>query len=101
MDEEAAFEEGLEDVEELLVGITEAGAEALFDLGEGIVEVGADEGVDGATDAGDEEAVLALADEGDGAVGEVEGFLNFAVFVFEVFDDAAEVVADFARGSVA
>ena len=101
MDEEAAFEEGLEDVHEVLALVAEAFAETLFDLGEDVVEIGADEGVDGAFDRGEEEAVLAAADDGGIVVGELEGFTEFAVLVLKFFDEAGEVVFDLARGGVA
>lgn len=98
MNEEAAFEERLQDVDEVLSLVAESFAEALFDLAENVVEVGAHEGVDGAADGGEKEAVLSAADDGGVFVWELEALPKFAFVIGQFFNKATEVILDFTRG---
>ena len=84
LDEEAAFENGLEDVDESVGFDFEAFAEAIFCLAEDKVEVGTDKRIGAATDEGDENGVAALADESHLVFGVVEGFAQGAFFVGEL-----------------
>jgi len=63
LDEEAAFEDWLKDLEKCFAAPVEAVAEAFLGLAEDVVQIGADEGVVSATENGEKEAVFANANE--------------------------------------
>jgi hypothetical protein len=87
-------------MDEVLLLIAEAFAETLFDLGEDVVEVSADKGIDRTSDASKEKAVFPTADHRSVAVGQFEAFAEIAVLILEFVNQTAEVVFDFTRSRV-
>ena len=88
-------------MDEVLALVAESLAEALLDLGKDVVEVGADKGIDGAFDGGEEEAVLAAANSGGVVIRELDTLTKLAIFILQFHDEAAEVILNLTRRSVA
>lgn len=94
LDEEAAFEKGLENVDEMVALFSEAFFETLFHLLEGVVQIGANERVGSSSDDCDQEAIAALACKGDTTFGKIKGVADFSVGSFELIHEASDVVAN-------
>jgi len=101
LDEQTAFQKWLQGLNEVLALVAETFAESLFYLCEDVVEVGSNEGIERALDGSEEEAMLTAADDCGVAVREFEVLVKFAFIIFKIFDEAAEVILDLARGGVA
>ncbi len=100
LDEEAAFEDGLEDLEEGFAAAVEAVAEAFLGLAEDVVEVGADEGVVGAAEDGEEDAVFAGAGEEGALLGKFVSGFDLVLLAAEFADEHAEGGLDPPGGGV-
>ena len=90
LDEEAAFQNGLENLEKCFAAAVEVVAKTFLGLAEDVVQIGPDEGVVSATENGEEEAVFASANEDGTFFGKIEGGAHFVLLALESADEHSE-----------
>ena len=90
LDEEAAFQNGLENLEKCFAAAVEAVAKTFLGLAEDVVQIGPDKGIVSATENGEEEAVFASANEDGTFFGKIEGGAHFVLLALESADEHSE-----------
>jgi len=86
---------------EVLTWVAEAITKALLHLAQDIVEIRANEGINGSPNRCEEKAILPTSNNCGVVVRKLKAFAEFAIVTFEFFDKAFKVVFDLTRRRVA